>query len=70
MNWLYLGKSYLSLKRKDEAKHWLQKVAESESTGATLDEYVSLSQCMPSIAIYDHNQNGEEVGEAKLAYNI
>lgn len=44
MNWLYLGKSYLSLKRKDEAKHWLQKVAESESTGATLDEYVSLSE--------------------------
>lgn len=62
MNWLYLGKSYLSLKRRDEAKHWLQKVAESEPTGATLDEYVSLSQstgghlCMPSITACDCNQ--------------
>lgn len=41
MNWLYLGKSYLHLKQKDEAKRWLQKVVESETTGATLDDYVS-----------------------------
>ena len=55
MNWLYLGKCYLSLKRMDDAKHWLQKVAESECTGATLDDYVS-RVCMAEYAIYVRNQ--------------
>ena len=41
LNWLYIGKCYLHLDHKTEARRWLQRVVECEGHCETEDDCVS-----------------------------